>query len=312
MTRAPRPAEFDISQVERDTGLSKDTLRMWERRYGFPLPARDVNGERRYGVQDIEKLRLLKRLIDSGLRPGKLMVKSRADLARLDVVPPRSADARTTRKNHVDAILATIQTRDGQALLGDLSALLLRQGLHRFVVETLAPLNIAIGDAWAQGTIATFDEHLYTEQVQTLLRMILVNMPRRAGSPRFLLTTVPREQHGLGLLMVEVLLAAENVFCNSLGTQTPVTDIAQAAHAQRSDIVALSFASSFPLRAAIDSVAALRSQLPAGAELWIGGELVRRMRKPAAGVRHFTDLESIASALLEWRARGEVVPNNRR
>jgi hypothetical protein len=25
-----------IAQVERDTGLSKDPLRMWERRYGFP------------------------------------------------------------------------------------------------------------------------------------------------------------------------------------------------------------------------------------------------------------------------------------
>ena len=35
-----------ISQVERDTGLSKDTLRIWERRYGFPNPGRDAQGER--------------------------------------------------------------------------------------------------------------------------------------------------------------------------------------------------------------------------------------------------------------------------
>ena len=35
-----------IATVERETGLSKDTLRMWERRYGFPRPARDDNGER--------------------------------------------------------------------------------------------------------------------------------------------------------------------------------------------------------------------------------------------------------------------------
>ena len=30
-----------IGAVERDTGLSKDILRMWERRYGFPRPERD-------------------------------------------------------------------------------------------------------------------------------------------------------------------------------------------------------------------------------------------------------------------------------
>ena len=37
---------LNISAVERETGLSKDVLRMWERRYGFPKPDRDENGER--------------------------------------------------------------------------------------------------------------------------------------------------------------------------------------------------------------------------------------------------------------------------
>ena len=34
---------LSIAAVERDTGLSKDTLRVWERRYGFPSPGRDAN-----------------------------------------------------------------------------------------------------------------------------------------------------------------------------------------------------------------------------------------------------------------------------
>ena len=41
---------LNISAVERETGLSKDVLRMWERRYGFPKPGRDDNGERQYTV----------------------------------------------------------------------------------------------------------------------------------------------------------------------------------------------------------------------------------------------------------------------
>ena len=39
-------AHFNIAAVERDTGLSKDVLRMWERRYGFQVPKRDANSER--------------------------------------------------------------------------------------------------------------------------------------------------------------------------------------------------------------------------------------------------------------------------
>ena len=37
---------WSIAEVERETGLGKDTLRVWERRYGFPVPQRDRLGER--------------------------------------------------------------------------------------------------------------------------------------------------------------------------------------------------------------------------------------------------------------------------
>ena len=53
-----------IAAVERDTGLTKDTLRVWERRYGFPTPLRDRSGQRVYSRRDMEKLRLIKRLLD--------------------------------------------------------------------------------------------------------------------------------------------------------------------------------------------------------------------------------------------------------
>ena len=60
---------LNISAVERETGLSKDVLRMWERRYGFPKPVRDDNGERRYSAAEVAKLRAIKRLMDVGRRP---------------------------------------------------------------------------------------------------------------------------------------------------------------------------------------------------------------------------------------------------
>jgi len=62
-----------ISAVERETGLSKDTLRAWERRYGFPLPERDARGDRRYPPQQVERLRKIKRLVDHGFRPSKII-----------------------------------------------------------------------------------------------------------------------------------------------------------------------------------------------------------------------------------------------
>ncbi|PTT81921.1 hypothetical protein DBR42_17435, partial [Pelomonas sp. HMWF004] len=53
-----------IAAVERDTGISKETLRVWERRYGFPAPWRDAAGERLYAPEQVQRLRLIKRLLD--------------------------------------------------------------------------------------------------------------------------------------------------------------------------------------------------------------------------------------------------------
>jgi DNA-binding transcriptional MerR regulator len=65
---------LSIGGVARETGLSEDTLRMWERRYGFPTPLRDASGgHRRYPEEQVERLRRVKALVDDGFRPGKVV-----------------------------------------------------------------------------------------------------------------------------------------------------------------------------------------------------------------------------------------------
>ena len=122
----------------------------------------------------------------------------------------------------------------------------MRQGLQRFVLETLTPLNRAVGDAWMRGELQVFEEHLYTEQLQVALRTAINAFPRQPGTPRVLLTTFPGEQHGVGLLMVEALLVPEGAQCISLGAQTPLEDIRRAALAHKAHIVALSFSARVP------------------------------------------------------------------
>ena len=41
------------------TGIARATLRIWERRYGFPQPGRDLRGERSYPDEQVRKLRLI-------------------------------------------------------------------------------------------------------------------------------------------------------------------------------------------------------------------------------------------------------------
>jgi methanogenic corrinoid protein MtbC1 len=194
-----------------------------------------------------------------------------------------------------------LRSHDVAGLQHALASLVMRLGLQRFVLDTITPLNRAIGDAWMRGELQVFEEHLYTEQLQVALRAAINALPRQAGSPRMLLTTFPAEQHGLGLLMVEAMLVPEGVQCISLGPQTPLEDIRRAALAHKVHIAALSFSAAFPLRQAIDGLATLRRELPEQVTLWAGGEMTRRVRKTMPGIVLIPDLASTINALRSWR-----------
>ena len=60
---------LSIAEIERESGISRDTLRVWERRYGFPTPQRNQRGQRRYLIRELDRLRLCKQLLDQGRRP---------------------------------------------------------------------------------------------------------------------------------------------------------------------------------------------------------------------------------------------------
>ena len=297
----PQGLILNISAVERETGLSKDVLRMWERRYGFPKPGRDDHGERQYAPADVGKLRAMKRLMDIGVRPGKIVKLALTELNAM-------ADARTpTRQDPLAPalerdVLALLKAHDATSLQHTLANLMMRQGLQRFVLDTITPLNRAIGDAWMRGELQIFEEHLYTEQLQVALRAAINAFPRQNGMPRVLLTTFPAELHGIGLLMVEALLVPEGAQCISLGVQTPLEDIRRAALAHKVQIVALSFSAAFPLRQATDGLATLRRQLPSQVSLWAGGEMTRRVRKTIPGIVLIPDLASTINALRSWRS----------
>ena len=299
----PLASTLNIGATERETGLSKDVLRIWERRYGFPLPVRDENSERRYAADEIAKLRAIKRLMDTGMRPGKLIPRSLDELNALAasrVEPRREAPAPIAERD----LLALLKQHDVAALQRMLANLIMRQGLRHFVLETAVPLNRAVGEAWLGGELQVFEEHIYTEQLTIALRAAINAFPRSEGSPRLLMTTFPGEQHGLGLLLVEALLAPEGAQCLSLGVQTPIEDIARAALAHKVDVVAISFSSVFPVRQAGDGLSALRRQLPANIAIWAGGDLTHRIHKSLPGVDLIPALGGALTALEGWRSRG--------
>lgn len=301
-----KPLTLSISAVERDTGLSKDSLRIWERRYGFPSPLRDAFGERAYPIEQVEKLRTLKRLMDAGHRPGRIVGLPAEALGLLTTNIPQIVGAHTSAlpAPELAPFLALLHAHDVDGLRRLLAQAQVRLGIARWVTDVISPLNTRVGEAWMRGQLQIYEEHSYTEVVQGLLRHAIYGIPESTPSdhPQVLLTTFPGEPHGLGLLMAEALLAIDGARCLALGVQTPLWDIVLAAQAHRCDVVALSFTGCTVPNQVVESLSELRAKLPAAVEIWAGGAASVLHRRPVAGVTAMARLEQIPLELQRWRA----------
>lgn len=204
----------------------------------------------------------------------------------------------------LEALLDTVARHDPGALRQALSHALLRMELGSFVTDLAAPLTTAVGQAWAQGRFDVFEEHLYTDIITGVLRRGICELPpaQQQNGPKVLLTTLPPELHGLGLLMVEALLALQGCVCVSLGTQTPLDDIVRAAAAYQTDVVALSFSNLHQAAVVHADLRLLRARLPVTTELWVGGSCSALYQRPLAGISAVNDLAGVAPLVAQWRS----------
>lgn len=87
MTDSPPSMEneeprYRIGAVSRLTGISQHVLRVWEKRYGVVVPLRSETQRRIYRESDINRLSLLKALVDRGQAIGSIADLDDAELER--------------------------------------------------------------------------------------------------------------------------------------------------------------------------------------------------------------------------------------
>lgn len=294
------PGLLPINAVERETGISKELLRMWERRYGFPNPDRDAQGDRLYGPDQINKLRVIRRLLDAGFRPGKIISLEMPELEKL-VASSHGNPSPILPPDLEKELIEILQSREPHRVREYLNHQMVGMGLQSFILDLMQHANTIVGDAWMGGKIEIFEEHLYTEELQSLIRHTIGSLRPATQAPRVMLTTAPDEHHSLGILMVEALLRLDQVDAVSFGVQMPVRDIVQAVSRHKMDIVILSFSAAFPSNRAIEFLEELRFRLPLSVQIWAGGGGMRTTRRSIEAVQIFSDLQSVRQGAAQWR-----------
>ena len=288
-----------ITEVERLTGIRQGTLRMWERRYGLPQPARDRNGKRVYPPEQVAQLQAVRRLMDEGVRPGRIFAQGK--------LPGTAAPTRLSAQHQ--ALIGLLRAYRLAELHARLRLRLMKLGLRRFVLDCLAPLSDAVAEAGRSGELPLRCVRLYAQLLAAVLHASMAGIRTAAmKGPTAVLATLPGDSPLPRILMAEAVLATFDIDCIQLGADVPPQEVAAAAREACADIVVLSFSTAFPRREFARQVAAVRADLPARVALWVGGAGLRHARTVPEGVEVVASLDAIGATITRWQegaGRGE-------
>ena len=115
-TKPATTTDYGIGTVARLTGLTDHTIRVWERRYAAVEPERSGAGRRRYTAAHVERLGLLKRLVDLGESIGGIAgLEDEMLRERLEALIAQAGDLRETGQPLSLRLAALTTAGDSQA-----------------------------------------------------------------------------------------------------------------------------------------------------------------------------------------------------
>lgn len=295
ITPVSNDEHLPIRAVAAATGLGTGTLRMWERRYGRPVPVRLESGHRRYTQDHVRWLRKVAEALARGSRPGDVVPLPESEL---DALLAAKSPLDSVQSEAADRFVALAHALDADGLRALLDDGLARHGERGMLDAVIAPALTAVGRAWADGTLEICHEHFASEVLQDFLRGF--GRSTHESAPALLVvTTLPGELHGLGARMAASVCRIRGFEVRSLGVDTPLVEIVRAANQTNADAILVSVSIANGGVATDRELADLRSMLPADMRLLVGGRGARRARRGPRGVEYVDNL----SELDEWLTR---------
>ncbi len=317
------PVELSIGTLSSATGVPVDTLRTWERRYGFPAPTNRTGGShRRYTADTIAQVRLIVRALELGHRPSAVVGRDPEELRRLidAASPPGPAPsavstftpAAGTEPGADPAVLArwmrATHDMDGEGLTTEFQRSLAEMPAIDFLEHRMGPYLHEMGEQWARGLLRVSQEHYASEKAREFLNAQWrgANEGNRAGSAA-VLATPPGEPHALGLHMAAWVIALAGAHVVFLGANTPMAEVAFAVDHHSARGVVLSAAAGYvgDLAAELEDLSA---RLPRPVSVVLGGAGTRSVAPVYQNMNRFQDLFEWASGLVRGGAVGPSKP----
>jgi methanogenic corrinoid protein MtbC1 len=289
-----------MAAVCRATGLGQHTLRVWERRFDFPRPLRLPSGHRRYPGDQVERLRLIARAIAGGHRASAVVP---LEVDALQGLLAAHARIEAGSDAFAERLAALVRSFDRAGINTEVQRAVAELGTRAFLHERVVPLVESIGEGWVAGTLDIRHEHFVSEILIETLRALRTPLESSTPGRPIVLTTLPGEEHAVGMQMAALTIALAGRRAIVLGAQTPPAEIVEAARTLHPIAVGLTVTASKASAETARLLNGLADALPAGVRLWLGGAGSRVLTGLAKDVVRMPTLDHLTRALAALPAR---------
>ena len=289
-----------IHRVAKLTGLSKDVIRVWERRYGLVKPSRSSNRYREYRDEEVALLRFVKAQMEQGATIGSLAAEGHDSLVvRMRVATPVSAEDQKPHERLLDDLMGSLDPLDKAGFERRLNGAVAVIPFEEAVQRILLPLQRRIGELWHQGRLDIGVEHYVTKIVQQKLFSVMNQLPVNESGPRVLIACPEGETHEIGAQAVAYIAATKGCHVYYLGPNLPISDLVIFCEKIKPDLVLLSLTEVKPEAAALQQLEELE-QLATRWSVAVGGQGARALgdRLRDTKIELLDDLTALHSRLM--------------
>lgn len=243
---------YPMRAVVHMTGLTADTIRVWERRYKAVVPDRTEGKTRVYSEEDVHRLILLSQAIRIGQRIGTIAHLSTDELVELIESDSKvihqedvSLDAEAVTKEESYNVMrasylehiAKLDTVEAERTLTIMASILKPKAV---IDNVVLPILHEVGRRWVNGSFGVAQEHLASEQIKRLLVTMLQFNSAQPNAPVVIVTTPEGHLHELGALIGAILASMHGYNAVYLGPNLPEEAILSAVKLRKADLLLLS------------------------------------------------------------------------
>lgn len=264
---------FRIHRVSKLTGLSRDVIRVWERRYGLLHPMRGPNRYRLYTDEDVALLRYIRGELDKGESIGELAALGRDELcARMrSATPPPRVEGQPYERL-IGELLRALDPLDRvtfeRRLNGAVAVIPFEEALHGI----LLPLQQQVGELWHDGRVSVAVEHYVTKQVQQKIFSVMNQLPVVDQGPKIVIACPPGETHEVGAQAVAYRCRVRGCRVYYLGANVPLEALSRLCAQVHPALALISFPVPLTDQDASDLARSLAKHVQPHSDVAVGGD----------------------------------------